>query len=68
MKRKRRKEWKKRIGKKTLKSIMIQDHEVRCSVVYIPFGRCGGLMVSVLDCGSIGLSSNLAGSLCCVLE
>lgn len=37
MKRKRRKEWKKRIGKKTLKSIVIQDHEVRCSVVCIPF-------------------------------
>ena len=28
MKRKRRKEWKKRIGKKILKSIMTQDHEV----------------------------------------
>lgn len=37
MKRKRRKEWKKKIGKKTLKSIMIQDHEVRCSVVCVPF-------------------------------
>ncbi len=35
MKRKRRKEWKKRIGKKTLKNIMIQDHVVRCSVVYV---------------------------------
>ena len=31
MKRKKRKEWKKRILKKTLKSIMIQDHEVRCN-------------------------------------
>lgn len=28
MKRKRKKEWKKRSGKKTSKSIMIQDHEV----------------------------------------